>query len=146
MLSITTIVCSTAGLLTINMLNGIILGTTSTLNTIIYMLPSKNSDLNQYKARIEKLDIEFKLDIIKNWLSKEQTDTNKENMFNKLKDGIGDMCIKISDTLDDINKKISYHNTRWLSGWRKLYLDDIMKTLEEQCNILNERLNLIKLI
>ena len=67
MFSVTNIACSTIGLLTLNMLNGIIIGTTSTLQSIYYMLPSNSSSLNNYKNQIESLDIEFKLKIVKHY-------------------------------------------------------------------------------
>ena len=135
MFSVTNIACSTIGLLTLNMLNGIIIGTTSTLQSIYYMLPSNSSSLNNYKNQIESLDIEFKLKIVNDWLTKNNT--------TYIKDNIGQICIKISDMLDQINQKISYHNTKWLSSWRTLDIKDDIICLEKYCNILNQRLYLV---
>jgi hypothetical protein len=84
---------------------------------------------------VESLDIEFKLKIVNDWLTKNNT--------TYIKDNIGQICIKISDVLDKINQKISYHNTKWLSSWRTLDIKDDIIFLEKYCNILNQRLYLI---
>ena len=140
MFSITNIAYSTVGLLTLNMLNGIIIGTSNTLQTIYYILSSKNKNLNSYKNQIETFDIEFKLKIVNEWIIKNKDDTNNTTY---IKENIGQICIKISDMLDQINQKISYHNTKWLSSWRTLDIKDDIIFLEKYCNILNQRLYLI---
>jgi len=144
MLSVPTVVYSTIGLLTINMLNGIIIGTTSTLKTIYYLLPSSNPHLKMYKNEIELLDIEFKLKIIQNWLEENKKNTDAE--FNNYKDEVANLCIKISNNLDAINKKISYHNTKWFSSWRTLDLDDQIDNLKNSTTILNNRIHYYNLI
>ena len=144
MFSVPTIIYSTIGLLTINMLNGIIIGTTNTLKTIYYLLPSSNPHLNTYKNQIEILDIEFKLNLIKNWLEDNKENTNKD--FNNYKDDVANLCIKISDNLDDINKRISYHNTKWFSNWRTLDLNVTIENLRNSTTILNNRIHYYNLI
>ena len=144
MLDYTTIFYSTFGLLTINMLNGILIGTTNTLKTIYYLLPSSNPHLNTYKNQIELLDIEFKLKIINSWLL--ENEENKDTDFDNYKNDIATLCIKISNTLDEINKKISYHNTKWFCNWRTLLLDDYIETLKNNTTILNNRIHYYNLV
>jgi len=150
MFTIPTLVYSTVGLLSINMLNGIIIGTSNTLQTIYYLLPQNSSTLNKYKIQIESLDIDFKLQIITQWINKDHNkytnDSPETKTFNKIKDGIGESCIKISNILDEINKEIAYHNTKYFSYYRSLDLNDLINRLTHQCKIMNERIALINLI
>jgi hypothetical protein len=141
MLSITNILYTTCGLLTLNTLNGIILGTSQTIQNIYNLLPS-SSNLTKYKDKIEELDIEFKLNIIQQWTDKQDTQDIKSDIIK----GIGDICIKISDILDIINNKISYHNTKWLANYRNPDLDNDIIILTKYNNILNYRLFVINLI
>jgi hypothetical protein len=144
MLSVSTIIYSTFGLLTINMLNGIITGTTNTLKTIYNLLPSTDPNLIKYKHQIELMDIEFKLKIIQNWLINNENSVNTD--FNNYKNEVGDLCIKISNSLDEINNKISYHNTKWFCSWRSLDLNSEIDILKNNTTILNNRIQFYNLI
>jgi hypothetical protein len=131
------------------MLNGIIISTSNTLQSIYYLMPSGSPGLNKYKMQIEDLDLDFKLQIIKDWLNKETTvslESTKSNEFNKIKNGIGESCIKISNILDEINKEISYHSTKYFSSYRTLDLTEQITKLIHHNKIMNERILLINLV
>jgi len=117
------------------MLNGIIIGTSNTLQSIYYLLPNISPNLHKYRIQIEELDIEFKLNIVNNWIKKDDNSS-------EIKNGIGESCIKISNILDEINKEISYHNTKYFASYRTLDLSILIDKLKHQCTILNSRISL----
>jgi len=78
-----------------------------------------------------------------------QADIKEEdiiNEFNKIKNGIGESCIKISNILDEINKEISYHSTKYFSSYRTLDLTEQITKLIHHNKIMNERILLINLV
>lgn len=147
MLSLSSLIISSFGLLSINTLNGVIQGTTNTLTTIYQLLPSSTQTLeNTYKKQIKDLNIEIKLAIISNWLKEPKHIDNTSENFKLIYSSISEMCVTISNTLDKINLEIINHNNKWFSSWRKLDLDLLLVLLEKQSYSLTDRIQMINLL
>ena len=120
----------------------------SSLNNIYKLLASNsNTIINTYKSDISIMDIDLKLKLIDNWLMKidinlVKKDPNMNLMYSK----INETCINISAIIKIINEKIIYHNTKWFNYWRNLDLEDDIKSLKKEIEILNSRLVLINLV
>lgn len=47
----------------------------------------------------------------------------------------------INNDLTMINKKVTYHNTKWFSGWRTLNIKPLLENLRTNSNLLENRFN-----
>lgn len=117
-------------------------------STFSYMAsPSAHSTVKTFKDDLEQLDIELKLKLVEHWLKdieidKIETNSSMEIIYK----GISESCHKLSETVKQINDKISYHHSKYFYYWRTLYIDEEIKDLKKQTKILNERLKLINLV
>jgi hypothetical protein len=117
-------------------------------HTLTYMAsPSAHATVKTFKDDLEELDIELKLKLVEHWLKDIDVDkiTPGSSMEIVYK-GIAESCHNLSEIVNQINKKIEYHHTKYFNSWRTLYLDDEMKKLQKQTKILNERLRLVNLV
>lgn len=109
--------------------------------TLRYMTTnSEDITIKKYKEELEAIDIEFKLNIIQEWLG------NSEQRHEKLYEGIVDLCKSLTSQLEIIDKKIKQHKSRWFHSWRTLDLFDEINFIKSKCLILNERILLITCI
>lgn len=109
--------------------------------TLRYMTTnSEDLIIKKYKEELEAIDIEFKLNIVKEWLD------NSEQRHEKLYEGIVELCKSLTSQLEGIDKKIKDHKSRWFHSWRTLDLLDEINFIKRKCLILNERILLITCI
>ena len=117
-------------------------------HTFTYMAsPSAHATVKTVKNDLEELDIELKLKLVEHWLK--DIDVEKiipDSSMELIYKGIAESCHNLSDIVNQINKKIEYHHTKYFNSWRTLYLDDEIKNLKKQTKILNERLKLVNLV
>jgi hypothetical protein len=130
----------------------------SLTSTLSYMSESsENISIKKYHSQIESLDIEFKLNIIQNWL-KNNDENNDETKLKDISDknnnvernetklliyyGIKDICLKINKSIETINIKIKEHHEKWFHTYRNLSLNDEIYQIKKYNKILNERIYL----
>lgn len=106
-----------------------------------YMGGSKDDLMVIYKDEIENLDIELKLKFAKLYLNRK----NDDDDYKLIHDNLCNTCQKIGEIISSINNKIEEHKQKWFHSWRKLYIEEELKELKKQANILTSRLQLIKL-
>ena len=137
-----------ASLLGINVINSIISGTMITLSNISSLLSSSSKYANNYNNQISELDISFKLQTISKWLNDHKTDCENTpaTYAQQIYWGIENVCEEIDIILEIVEEKIKVHNTKLLSYYRKLDLEDEIKKLKKYNNILDERIKLIVLL
>lgn len=132
-------------------------------STLSYMSESsENISIKKYHNQLEKLDIEFKLKLIQNWLNNhtyefenvhinngdiERNDIENNQSITEttrllLYNGIKDICIKINKSIESINYKIREHQLKWFHTYRNLYIQQEIDDIEKYNKILNERIYL----
>ena len=130
-------------------------------STLSYMSQSsENISIKMYHNKLEKLDIQFKLNLIHSWLNNhtsefQNIETLKLESLNiecrkgeenntrlLLYNGIKDICIKINTSIETINSKIKEHQLKWFHTYRNLSLDQEIDDIEKFNKILNERIYL----
>jgi hypothetical protein len=120
--------------------------TASSLTSSLTLMAASygNPSINQYKDTIESLDIEFKLNMVYNWLNQINPESIKEgtNIYN-IYNGLIEICDKLSKILGTINQKLNYHNSLWFKNWRTIDLTIEITRLTKLTNILSERLNIL---
>ena len=141
-MSISSIFITSSSLLLINTLNSIIQGTTTSLNTIYNLLPTTTNE-DKYIKEIKELDIELKLNIILNWLKKPENLENKSENFKLVYQGINNICLEISNTLDKINLEIVNHKLKYFSSYRTLNISYLIEAIEKQSITLSNRILLL---
>lgn len=143
-------------------------------STLSYMAESsENMSIKKYHSELESLDIEFKLNLIHNWLKKNKDicgdncgdieRNNKtedshdiknedENQFTErnetrilIYNGIKDVCLKIDKSIEKINTKIKEHQEKWFHTYRNLYIDDEIDEIKKYNKIFNERIYMVML-
>lgn len=123
-----------------NMINTVASTTVNTvLNTLSFAKNGTESnkmiiDINQ---RIEMLDIPNKLEVIKTMM----THDGKSDVQLALEHGVDDIIKKINIIMEQIEKEIKYHNSKWFSGYRSINLDDQIKELEILAKIIDSRIS-----
>lgn len=137
-----------ASLLGINVINSIISGTMVTLSNVSSLLISSSKYSYYYNDQISELDISFKLLTLSKWLEDHQNDCENTpvSYAQQIYWGIRNICEEIDIILGIVEEKINIHNTKWLSYYRTLNLEDEIKKLKKYNNILDERIKLIVLL
>ena len=165
-------VATATSLITSDILSKTINITISSLSsTLSYMSQSsENISIKKYHNELEKLDIQFKLNLIHTWLNNHtsefenidgEVERNNENVerndienpivlsqFNNehtrllLYNGIKDICVKMNTSIEAINYKIKEHQLKWFHTYRNLSLDEEINDIEKYNKILNERIYL----
>jgi hypothetical protein len=111
--------------------------------TFLYMsVSSENTSIKKYQDELEELDIQLKLALINNWIKKMDLQ-EKDSNFELIYKSISESCQQISSSVYSINSKIENHFSKWFHNWRTFDLDEEIKLIKKQTNILNNRLNLI---
>lgn len=135
-------------------------------STLSYMSESsENISIKKYYNKLEKLDIQFKLNLIHSWLNNHtsefqnidggvernnidtenpiiETQNNIEPTRLLLYNGIKDICIKMNKSIEVINSKIKEHQLKWFHTYRNLSLDEEIDDIQKYNKILNERIYL----
>lgn len=108
--------------------------------------PNVKASLEKYHDDLEQLDIELKLKLVDSWINSLNMEKIKSNQSIELiYNSLTDVCKNISKNINDINEKISYHQTKWLQSWRTIDLEQEIKQLEKNAKILDSRIKLINL-
>jgi hypothetical protein len=111
--------------------------------TFLYMSESsENTSIKKYYNELEELDIQLKLSLVNNWIKKVDLQ-EKDSNFELIYKSISESCQQIGVSVDLINAKIENHFSKWFHNWRSFDLDEEIKLIKKQTNILNNRLNLI---
>ena len=122
------------------LINGTLTGLST---TFLYMsISSENTSIKKYHDELEEMDIKLKLTLINNWIKKLDLQ-EKDSNFELIYKSISESCDQISSSVYSINSKIENHFSRWFHTWRYLDLEEEIKLIKKQTNILNNRLNLI---
>jgi len=137
-----------ASLLSINIINNIISGTVITLSNISSLLSSSSKYAYYYNNQITELDLSFKLSILSKWLEdhKPSCENNPMSYDQQIYWGIKNVCEDIDVILGIVEEKINVHNTKWLSYYRTLDLEDEVRKLKKYSSVLDERIKLIVLL
>lgn len=137
--------------------------TVGTCHIVRSIYTHQNPDVTKV---IKELDIERRLKLIQSVLN--AVDQPKQNSYVKMKlnnlektqifEIVGEtnlgsdpikLCLfylhdiiqEIHNNLFDINKKVAYHNTKWLSTWRTLNIGGLLDNLRLNSKLLDSRFN-----
>jgi hypothetical protein len=136
------------------LIQGIYAGAISTISSIIVkagesikkLYSRDNPDVNKI---IRDLDIEKRLKIIQSFIS--SVNPNYESLENVntmiLVKNPENLCLKyihisiknIYHLLNEIDYRTQKHQRKWFRSWRKMNINDLLKELELQFKILNDR-------
>jgi len=93
------------------------------------------------QSTLDELDLQVVLEIIEA-LVKEIPENSSEAVSLCIKNI--ERCItKIHTLLQEINKEITYHKTKWFSSWRSLHVDNSLNQLRRQKGVLDHRIDLL---
>ena len=132
-----------------NIGNNIILKTINiTSDTIIKLtqeiVGKKEIKYKEVKERIEKIDINFKISIIKEILKEQEEESKgKENEMKESKKrcilGITKIMLEIEEELKKIIKSIKEHEELYFNEWRGFKCKGDIKKIEKKMRILESR-------
>jgi hypothetical protein len=122
--------------------------TINSLSSVLVYMSVRSEDvaIQKYHDQMQTLDIEFKLNLLKNWIDSIKIENIENNPnLSIIYRGVSEICHSINVCLERIDIKIKEHHTKWFHTWRTLYLDEEMLNIKKNTKILNERLKLINL-
>lgn len=99
--------------------------------------------IQNYKNRIDALDINLKLEYTTNIYEKFLSFNDDKNIT-LISNKLHEISLQIQQTIKNINMKIEQHQTKYFHRWRLLNLNDDLQLLEKQMVILNNRIILIE--
>jgi hypothetical protein len=100
-----------------------------------------NLHLRDYHRRLMKLDIQDKINIVNQILDNNQD--KKTDAVRLLEPSTRAITEEILRSLQTITGMLDYHKTKWFAGYRNIYLDEELKDLEAQVEVLDRKLSLL---
>jgi hypothetical protein len=117
----------------------VLLATTSSLyTTIIYLTTSDKLSTNKLLVQLKEIDLEYTVSIIRE-VAKECTTDHAS--IKKALLGVNEILEQINCELLKMKEGLDYHNTKYLSSWRRFSFD--LATLKQHKNILDNRYKLL---
>jgi hypothetical protein len=131
-----------ATLIGTNVLNNVVSGTIGVLYTSATFIKNGteiSKIIIHIRQQIEVLDIPLKLELVNSLMN-----TDHENKINIIiENGLNELTLKIKTLLGVIDNEIIYHQTKWFSGYRSIYIDEKIYELENLMKVLDGRIKLL---
>jgi len=116
----------------------------SIISITTYILDSKHSCINEIKQKINIMDLQFTITIIKQII--QEQNNNFDNLQESVKKailGVNYVLKKIEKELKEIIKNLEYHETLYFNQWRNLDCDNNINEITNLNKILMKRYNLL---